>query len=318
MALAGGVCGAEAGADNHVVYTDKMGEKVCAHAPVQRAVMLHLYEFLPALGCWDQVAGVSRYAHSCGLLLAAHPGLRNIPAVGSGMDVNIEGLLKLKPDVVVTWVVRPDNIKFMRQKGLKVIAVYPDSLGELYELIELQGRLFGREREARNVRRRMEAVFDMARERTARLSAGQRQKVLWLGGRPNTVSGAAGLTHEIFGLIGGNNAAGGIGGRSSDVSMETIVGWNPDVVFIWGNAKYSAADILGSPQWQSVKAAREKRVYKAPEWGTWSPRLALVALWMGAKIYPELYKNIDLRKTADDFYRNMFGVPFDKETMDAF
>jgi iron complex transport system substrate-binding protein len=113
-------------------------------------------------------------------------------------------------------------------------------------------------------------------------------------------------------MTGGVNVAGGIQLRNADVSIETIIGWNPDVIFIWGNAQYGVRDILESSQWKFVKAVREGRVYKAPEWSTWSPRLALIVLWMSMKTYPDLYKDLDFQTAADDFYRKVFKMPYGK------
>jgi iron complex transport system substrate-binding protein len=94
--------------------------------------------------------------------------------------------------------------------------------------------------------------------------------------------------------------------------MERIISWNPDVIFIWGNASYTARSILQSSQWRFIKAVREGRVYKAPEWSTWSPRLAPIALWMAMKTYPEYFRDINLNKVTDDFYWKVFGISFSK------
>lgn len=126
------------------------------------------------------------------------------------------------------------------------------------------------------------------------------------------------MTDNLLNLVGGRNVAGGITQRNADVSIETIIGWNPDVIFIWGNAKYSARDIMSSPQWQHVKAVRNRQVYKAPEWSTWSPRLAPVSLWMAMKLYPERYQGINLYSVADSFDRKVFGVPLGTAGAGAF
>jgi iron complex transport system substrate-binding protein len=94
--------------------------------------------------------------------------------------------------------------------------------------------------------------------------------------------------------------------------MEQIVAWNPDVIFIWGHAGYSAQDILDSPQWRRISAVREGRVYKAPRWSNWSPRIAPVVLWMATKTYPDSFKDVDLDRCFEDFYRNVYGISYEK------
>jgi iron complex transport system substrate-binding protein len=206
----------------------------------------------------------------------------------------------------------------MDEHGIKSIAVYPDSVAELYDLIHFQGEIFQREKEAANVIGQMDGVFNVIHSRVDNISHDQRKKVLWIGGRQNSVAGASGLTDNILNLVGGRNVAGGIQQRNADVSIETIIGWNPDVIFIWGNAKYEAKDILNSPQWSRVKAVRDGQVFKAPEWSTWSPRLAPVCLWMSMKLYPERYKDVNLYAVTDAFDRKVFNMAIGRAGANAF
>jgi iron complex transport system substrate-binding protein len=300
-------------------YQDKLGRTVSIQLPVRRAAVLQLYEFLPALHAWDRVAGVGRYAYENDLMLASRPDIaKSIPSVGSGTDINMEALMKLKPDLVITWTFKPENVKYMDEHGIKSIAVYPDSVAELYDLIHFQGEIFQREKEAANVIGQMDGVFNVIHSRVDNISHDQRKKVLWIGGRQNSVAGASGLTDNILNLVGGRNVAGGIQQRNADVSIETIIGWNPDVIFIWGNAKYEAKDILNSPQWSRVKAVRDGQVFKAPEWSTWSPRLAPVCLWMSMKLYPERYKDVNLYAVTDAFDRKVFNMAIGRAGANAF
>src|SRR5208337_4485068 len=110
--------------------------------------------------------------------------------------------------------------------------------------------------------------------------------------------------------IGGLNAASEIGDRNADVPLEKIIRWNPDVIFIWGSAKYKVSDILDNPQWKHINAVKIGRVFKAPEWSTWSPRLAPVALWMAMRTYPELYKDINFNDCMEKFFQNVFGISY--------
>jgi iron complex transport system substrate-binding protein len=296
-----------------VTYTDKLGRSVTVSVPVKRAVFLLTYELIPALGIWDKVVGIGRWAYDNDLMKAVRPDIkRSVPSAGTGSDLNIEALLKLKPDLVITWTYKPENTKFMEEKGLKVIAVYPESLQELYDSMKLHGKLFQKERRTDKVIMQMEKIFGIIRDRVSGIPSEKRKKVLWLYGKPTTVACKKGVSNDILSLTGGMNPAASINQRDADIPMERIMAWNPDVIFIWGNATYSAEDILGSQQWRYIKAVREGRVYKAPEWSTWSPRLAPVALWIAIKTYPEYFRDINFEKITDDFYRKVFGIPYGK------
>ncbi|NTU43670.1 MAG: ABC transporter substrate-binding protein, partial [Nitrospirales bacterium] len=293
-----------------VTYTDKLGRTISVSAPVKRAVLFQCYELLPALNHWDRVVGLGRWAHENDLIRAVRPDIEKaIPSVGTGTDVNMEALMKLRPDVVITWTFRPELVRSMEARGLKVIAIYPESIRDLYEVTRLNGRLFGREKEADLAVSEMERLFSLIREKTKKLPEARKKRILWIGTKPTTVAGKTGITNELIGMIGGINPAGSISQRNADVSVEQIIAWNPDLIFIWGNARYTVKDILTNPQWRAVKAVKTAQVYKAPEWSTWSPRLAPVALWMAEMTWPELFRDIDLKRELDIFYHKVFHIP---------
>jgi iron complex transport system substrate-binding protein len=296
-----------------ITYKDKLGRVINIDVPVKRTVLFISYELVPAMNIWDRVVGIGRWAYDNDLMKAVKPDIaKTIPSVGTGTDINIEALLKLKPELVITWTFKPETVRFMEEKGLKVIAIYPESLEELYDVMRLHGRLFMREREVERVIYEMEDIFRLIKDRVSKIPNNKRKKVLWLGGKPTTVACGIGVTNDIFKLIGGINPASHIHKRNVDVTTEQIVAWGPDVIFIWGNANYTAQSILQSSQWRFINAVREGKVYKAPEWSTWSPRLAPIALWMAIKTYPEYFKDIDIEKVADDFYRKVYGIPYKK------
>jgi len=298
-----------------ITVTDKLGRTVTVNIPVRRAVVVITYELIPALGIWDQVVGVSRWAEEeCDLyrtIVRTKPELKK-PHVGVGTDVNVESVMALNPDLVITWAYNSKAVKFMEEKGLKVITVYPDSLQELYEVIRLHGKLFGKENRVEEVIGEMESIFSLVRRRVDKIPLEQRQRVIHLLSKPTTVSGAIGVTNDLITMTGGINLGQEIRDRNGDVSVERIVQWNPDVIFIWANAGYSPQWLIENSQWRHIKAIKEGHVYKLPKWSTWSPRIAPIALWMAMKLYPKEFGDVSFDKIADEFYRKVFGVSFEK------
>jgi iron complex transport system substrate-binding protein len=288
------------------VCRDKLGRVITLQVPVKRAVMNQMYDFIPALNLWDQVAGLNRWAFEDEILNALCPELeRRYARIGTGSEINMERLIKLRPDVIVTWTSKPEQIHFIGRQGIPVIGVYPESLREFYSVIDMLGAVFGREAEARRLKQRMNAEFKLIQPRVAGIQ--HKRKVVWLGSRPTYPSAGIGINDELIRLAGAVNPAGTIKQRNVEVSLEQLIKWNPDVIFIWGNAGYTAADLRAKPQWRVIKAVREGRVYKAPEFSTWSPLLAPVALWVAVRIYPEAFGDIDFDARADRFCRDIYG-----------
>jgi len=298
------VCPALAGA---YAYQDKLGRSVALETPVKRAVLNQMYDFIPALNAWEQVAGLPRWAFKDRILTSLRPDLaKRYALTGTGSDLNMEALIRLKPDVIVTWTYKSEQIKFVDRQGIPVIGVYPESLKELYGVIDMLGAIFGREREALGLKRRMNVEFNLIAKRGANIK--QKRKVVWMGSRPTYLAAGIGITDELIRLIGAVNPASGVRQRNVEVSLEQLIKWNPDVIFIWGSAGYTADDLMRKPQWRVLKAVRAGRVYKAPEWSTWSPMLAPVAVWMAVRTYPEGYRDVDLNARSERFCRDVYGL----------
>lgn len=296
-----------------LTLTDKLGRTVTVNAPVKRAVIVITYELIPALNLWDQVVGVGRWAEeNCDVykaIVKANPIFKRI-TVGAGSDLNVEVVLKLDPDIVITWMFKPDTIRFLEEKGIKIIGIYPESLSELYQVMRMHGKLFGEEKRTEEVIREMEKIFQLIKNRVSKIPLDKRKKVIHLGGKPTTVSCGTGVANDVIEIAGGINPAGSIKQRNMDVSIERIIQWNPDVIFIWGSAGYNESWLYNNSQWRFVSAVKEKRVYKLPRWSTWSPRLAPIALWMAIKIYPEYFFDISFERITEEFYIRVFGISY--------
>jgi iron complex transport system substrate-binding protein len=295
-------------------YKDKLGRTITVQIPVKRAVLLTSSDLLPITNAWSQVVGVSHGASEDNdLLKAVKPDMAQlIPSVGNNHNINIEVLLRLNPDIVLAWSSNRNIIDYLEKKKVPVIAVSPESITELYEMMRLEGKLFGSEKSVESAIARMEEMFDLIRKRVAAVPPEQRKKSLWINSKPTTVSGGISINNDLLAIVGQENQGREIKQRSTDVSLEQIAAWNPDVIYIWGRARYSANDILDNPQWRHIKAVKGRRVFKVPKWDTWSPRLAPLALWMAAAAYPKQFEDIDINKTIDKFYRDVYNIPYSK------
>jgi iron complex transport system substrate-binding protein len=126
--------------------------------------------------------------------------------------------------------------------------------------------------------------------------------------------GAGKYTGVMMARSGGRNVAVQIRGAAK-VSMEDILGWNPEVIFVQDRYAPVADEIRSNPAWAPIAAVKSRRIFITPEyvkpWGYPMPEaLALGELWMAKKLYPERFKDIDLQARADRFYRSFYGIPY--------
>lgn len=303
-------CGARA---ETVVVTDKFGRSVPVEVPVRRAVLLDTYELVAALGVWDRVVGVSRFAFANDLIRATVPdAATRFADVGTPVDVNIEALLALKPDLVVTWDLNRQLVDYMADKGVTVVALRPESFDEVMADMALEGRLFGAEAAAARAEAEARKMMALVAGRAALVPEAQRRRGLWMVGRQNTVAGREGVLSGLLRAAGVVNVADPVDRRTGEVSPERILAWDPDLLLVWGYSHTDVDEVMANPQWSRMRAVRDHAVHRGPRWSTASPRVAAKALWVAATAYPQLYADIDLTATIDTYMRTLYGVPYQR------
>ncbi len=277
-----------------------------------RVVLFECYETVAALQAWDRVVGISRYAYDNDLLKRLLPHLRQIPSPGSGFDVNLEALLAVKPDLVVTWTRKPETLEHLKRQGIPVLTFYPESLVDLYRELQQLGQVLGQEARAREVAGSMARSLAALQARLAGVPEESWPRVAWLWGKPTTINGNRGVMAELIRMAGGRNVGAHLDSLNQEISMETIIGLSPQVLAIWGSASYTAQDLLRDPKWSSTPAVQSQRVFKAARVSTWSPRAVVLAWWLGHCFHPQVISAVDWRQAADDIYRQCFGIPYEE------
>lgn len=288
------------------------GEPVIPPGGARRVVLFELYEMAACLGAWDRVVGISRYAYDNDLLKRLLPGLRRIPAPGSAFEVNVEALHALNPDLVITWSRRPETLEFLERQGFPVASFYPESLADLRRDLLRLGTALGKEGRAREVADLMDRHFEKIRGRVTPLASKKAPQVIWTWGRPTIISGRRGVVAELLELAGGKNLGEGLDCLNQELSMETLVALNPQVVIIWGSASYHPEDLLSDPKWATIQAVRDRRVFKASRASTWSPRVVALAWWLARNFYPEAISSEEVKQAVDIFYRECFGISYEE------
>jgi iron complex transport system substrate-binding protein len=155
---------------------------------------------------------------------------------------------------------------------------------------------------------------DTVKSITSRIAAiprERRPRVYYARGPRGLETGLGGsINMETIELL-AQNVAGGTPGGLSNVSIEQVLLWNPDVI-ITIDLDF-AANVYNDRAWAPVAAVRAHRVHLSPKlpfgWVDFPPSVnRLIGLWWLAKIlYPDLFPE-DLRALTRDFYRQFYHV----------
>lgn len=121
---------------------DDAGKELCIAATAQRIATLSpgATELTFAAGAGDQVvAGVNHSDYP--------PAALKLPLVGNHTRIDVEALLALKPDLVVTWVTGnpPAQIELLEELGLPMFAIEPRTFEGVSSAIERLSTLTGTE-----------------------------------------------------------------------------------------------------------------------------------------------------------------------------
>jgi iron complex transport system substrate-binding protein len=95
---------------------------------------------------------------------------------------------------------------------------------------------------------------------------------------------------------------------SAIADAETIVGWNPDHIIATNRQARDA--IMADPALATVAAVRNAHVAVCPSgiflWSVRSGEGAMMPLWLGTILHPELFADIDMRAVVRDFFRDFY------------
>ncbi len=205
-------------------------------------------EILFALGVGDQIVGVTTY---CNYPEAA----KAKPKIGGYTTPSIEAILALRPDQVMMMEKRPDVAERLRQAGIDVTQVQPESLAGLYDAIRVISEKAGVPDRGRSL---IQSIEMQLREVSPK-PAGVKPRLLFIVGRtPGTVSdliavGKGSYLNEIIEIAGADNIFGAVNLPYPKVGVEEVIRRNPDVIIDMGHN-----EMVTESQKQAVKQLWKK------------------------------------------------------------
>lgn len=243
-------CKAPEPTGNALLVVDDAGDTTHLAAPARRIVSLipATTEMLFALGAGNQVAGRTTWDDY-------PPEASRVPSVGDGISPNLEAVLGRQPDLVVMYRSASNSAAAARlQKlGIPVVQLAVDRLADVPRVLGLLGTLTGHEREADSV----SAVFraELA-EVTITDTAGRPSVFILAWDQPPMTIGAGSFLSEVVERAGGHNAYADLPGSSAQISIESVVKRDPDMVLI---STDNLPAFSTRPEWQTVPAVRDRR-----------------------------------------------------------
>jgi len=290
-----------------VTITQTDGTTVTLPCRPQRIIVgnANAAEMMIAIGAQDKIVGVTQSTTNVSYVMDRIPSAENI---GDWQVPNIERILSLHPDVVITYASsKPKNIDQLTAANISVIYLDCYRLRTLASDARALGRLTGNEKKAEQYARMVEGSISTVTNRTAHLSYDEYPSVYSEQYSSYTVSGPSSGADEQLTLAGGRNIASDIPTSSAKINTEWIVAKKPEYIFkvvaaASTSPSHNVVDSLASrPGWDAIPAVRNKRVYIFSSDVQFGPRSYIGLVHTARILHPDLFPDMDPGAMLDEY-----------------
>jgi cobalamin transport system substrate-binding protein len=193
------------------------------------------------------------------------PAAKNIESVGGLGIANIEKLLSLKPDLLITPN-KPDKEvdKLLSRAGIRLLVVQAPSVqGMLDELLEI-GQTVGKPELAKTIIAEMQAELDIVAQLYKDTDYDLLPRVfIEISNDPLITVGGRSFISDVVVRAGGVNVAAEVSEPYPCINPEKVIEWDPDVIIpcYMGNKENIAKQISGRIGWGGISAIRSGQIY---------------------------------------------------------
>ena len=261
------------------------------------------------------------------------PEYLDLPVFGMNDAVNLEAIVAAKPQICfVAGGVEKADIenaeKLQSQLGVPVIML-DGALTKTAEVYKLIGEVFGMQDRANDL---AGYASDILNKVASTVIPENERVTVYYGNGVDSLdtsprNSTAAETVEMLGAINVADVESKKGSRIK-VSAEQIIGWNPQVIFVNGEAKENitggtaAQQLMSNPTFSTVTAVKDKKVYGIPkEPFSWldrpvSANRLLGLKWAGNLLYPKYY-DFDMNQEIKDFYKLFYHMEITDEQVET-
>ena len=270
---------------------DDMGREVVIDEVPQRIVSFgpSITEILFALGLGEKVVGVSDYSD--------YPEEAKLkPSVGSAYAPSVETLVALEPDLVFTLEHQELNSQ-LEALGMTFIIIDPEDIDGILKDIELIGMVTGTEDEAEELVESMQDTIDYV---LALVEGAPKVSVFFIIDATDLTlpwtAGPGSFIDALITMAGGENIAAEAPGDWVQLSLEQVVGSDPDLIIIQtmtGDVPTVSIETLEEDDvWGEMKAIVEGNVFliNGDFVSRSGPRIVQGLEEMARIIHPELFE----------------------------
>ncbi|ARU63412.1 cobalamin-binding protein [Tumebacillus avium] len=222
-------------------------------------------ELLDALGLIDAVVGVDDYSDW------PAEKVQHLPKLGPDLNINMERLVELKPDLVIASLSVPGmekNVERLQELNIPHLVLNPKTIEEIYGDIVTLAEACGVPERAQRVVTELQAKVQRVQEKAAARKHSPKLYWEWWP-RPIFTPGALNWLTPISELVGGVNLFADQPGDSYTATHEEVIERAPDYMFaVWCGVhadKVKTSMITDRVGYAAIPAVQNGRVYVLEE-----------------------------------------------------
>lgn len=204
------------------------------------------------LGAEDKLVGCTSY---CTLAVAD-----GVELIGSTVDVNVEKIFAMQPDLVLTMLMtKHQDVEAMRKLGLKVVVIpSPKSFDEICEQTIQIGKLIGSEDSAQKIIQQTKQIVDSLKTKCLEI-AGRPKIFFQLGANPIFTVLENTFMNDYILFCNGENIANGM--TKGTMTRESILLKNPDIIIVATMGGFGKEEQKIWRSYKGMKAVQNEKVF---------------------------------------------------------
>lgn len=240
-----------------ITVNDDDGKPVTLSRPARKVIALapHVTELLFAAGGGDRIVATVSYSD--------YPeAAKSIPRIGSNLEVDIERLIAMKPDLVVVWMHGGGErqVAQLRALGVPVFHSDPRKLADIADNLAKLGKLMGTETVADPAAAALrKKLADLGRQYASRPPVRVFYQV-W--DKPLYTLSGAHIVSDAIRLCGGENIFAKLTATAPIVDVEAVLLDDPEVVISSGERSPTDGGIMLWKPYTNMTAVRRDNLFR--------------------------------------------------------
>ena len=238
--------------------------------------------------------------------------------INQNFSVNMEGLVSAGVEACLLWKYQEQDAKKLNAIGVKPVLIYNDTVDSLKKSFTIVGKLLNKEEKAKKLIAFYDSSYESIIKHKDEVEKAAKPTVLFLRNAQLRLQGNDNFMHEALKIGGAYNPfeQTALDSNNKNISMEQVYKMNPDIILLSNFDTFVPDDLynnkIAGQDWSTIKAVKEKRVYKVPlgiyRWDAPGVETPLMMRWIAHTMQPQIFKDVNIKRETREFFKDFMDM----------